>query len=72
MVRVKFIKNHKQHKKGEIESLDPNEAFGLINSGVAIVSKDMTESDYKTSKIMSTENTGVLIRPQYPSKTKRK
>lgn len=46
-MRVKFIKAHKGHLKGTTYEASPNEAFGLIDSGVAIATKDMVESDYK-------------------------
>lgn len=49
MIRVKFIKDYKQYKKNDTDTLSPNEAFGVIDAGYAIVSKDMTESDYQTS-----------------------
>lgn len=46
-MRVRIIKDHKQYKKGEIIDETPNVAFGLIDSGFAVVSKDMTETDSK-------------------------
>lgn len=68
MPRIKFIKNHKQYKEGEVATLSPNEAFGLIDSGVAIVSKDMTTSDYTTAQVISPQ---VKIESKLP-KYKRK
>lgn len=47
MQRIKFLKSYKQYKTGQIEVIDNNEAFGLIDSGIAIISKDMTPDDYK-------------------------
>lgn len=47
MTRVKIVKPHKQYKVGEIVYVSPNEAFGLIDSGVGIKTKDMTAMDYK-------------------------
>lgn len=44
-MRVKIVKDNKYHKKGEIIEVSPNVAFGLIDSGIAVVSKDMTEAD---------------------------
>ena len=44
-MRVKFIKAHKGHLKGSTYEASPNEAFGLVDSGVAIMTKDITESD---------------------------
>ena len=35
------------HKKGDVAVVDNNEAFGLIDSGVAIITKDITLSDYQ-------------------------
>lgn len=46
-MRIKITKDHKQYKKGEIVDVSKNEAFGLIDSGVGIVSKDMTVTDYR-------------------------
>lgn len=48
-MRIKFIKDHKGYRKGQIVEVSPNEGFGLIDSGFAQVTKDMTERDYKTS-----------------------
>lgn len=48
-MRVKYLRDHKGHSKGSVVSVSPNEAFGLIDSGVAIISKDLTEQDYKTN-----------------------
>lgn len=46
-MRVRFIKNHKEHNKGDTLVVSPNVGFGLIDKGVAIVSKDITESETK-------------------------
>lgn len=51
MQRIKFIKAHKQYKQGEVTVIDNNEAFGLIDSGVAILTKDMTSDDYKQAGV---------------------
>lgn len=50
IMRIKLIKNHKQYKKNEIIEVSPNEGFGLIDSGVGKVTKDMTEGDYKIKR----------------------
>lgn len=50
-MRVKFLKDHKEHHKGSTLEVSPNEGFGLIDSGVAIVSKDIVEQDYKTKAL---------------------
>lgn len=49
MLRVKILKDNKHGKKGQIVVIDKNEAFGLIDSGVAEITKDMTSDDYRTS-----------------------
>lgn len=51
MIRVKFVKDYKQYSKGDVQSLSPNEAFGIIDAGFGIVSKDMTEADYKMGSV---------------------
>jgi len=48
MIRVKLLKPSKYGTVGSVVVIDRNEAFGLIDSGQAIVSKDMSEPDYKT------------------------
>ena len=50
-MRIKFLKAYKGHLKGSTYEASPNEAFGLIDSGVAIVTKDMIESDYKVTSV---------------------
>jgi hypothetical protein len=44
-MRIKFIKPNKYHKAGDIADVSPNVAFGLIDSGIAIISKDITSLD---------------------------
>lgn len=51
MRRVKLLKDCKQGKAKEVVVLDNNEAHGLIDAGVAEITKDMTQSDYKTSNL---------------------
>ncbi len=45
-MRVKIIRPHKKYKIGETVEVSPNEAHGLLDSGYALVSKDMVETDY--------------------------
>lgn len=47
-MRVKIIKDHPKHKKGITLNVSPNEGFGLIDSGYAILTRDVTEQDFKT------------------------
>lgn len=53
-MRVKIIKDSNRFKKGEILDVSPNEGFGLIDGGYAIISKDMTRQDIKETKNGST------------------
>lgn len=46
-MRIRIIKDNKQGKKGDIVDVSKNVAFGLIDSGVGVISKDMTPDDYK-------------------------
>lgn len=46
-MRVKIIKDHQEYKKGETPEVTPNIAHGLIDSGYAELTKDMTINDYK-------------------------
>lgn len=48
MLRIKIIKAHQKYKIGEIVSVSRNEAFGLLDSGVAKLTKDMTQADYRS------------------------
>lgn len=47
MLRVKLLKPTKYGSVGNVVVIDRNEAFGLIDSGQAILTKDMTSDDYK-------------------------
>lgn len=49
MIRVKITKTGK-YKAGDVITLSNNEAFGLIDKGEAILTKDMTSQDYSTTK----------------------
>jgi hypothetical protein len=71
MIRVKFLRNHKEHKEGDTVFLSPNEAFGLIDSGVAIVSKDMVANDYHIAQVPSVFSVPQTTNKQ-PYKYKRK
>lgn len=46
-MRVRFIKDHKNHSTGDTAEVTPNEAHGLIELGVAMIAKDIIQSDYK-------------------------
>jgi hypothetical protein len=46
-MRIKITKDYKEHKAGDIVEVSPNVAFGLIDIGVAKITKDMTSRDIK-------------------------
>lgn len=48
-MRVKMVKSDKRYTKGETVDVSPNVAFGLIDKGAAILSKDMNTDDYRQS-----------------------
>lgn len=50
-MRIRIIKDKKQYKTGDIVDETPNVAFGLIDSGHAVLSKDMTSGEIKTKKV---------------------
>ena len=47
LMRIKITKDYKEHKSGEIIDVTPNVAFGLIDKGIAKITKDMTSRDIK-------------------------
>lgn len=61
MHRVKILKSCKQGKAGEIVYLDNNEAFGLIDSGFAEITKDMNPDDYKQAGDKNGKSTRIRI-----------
>jgi hypothetical protein len=46
-MRIKFVRSTRFYKQGDIADISRNEAFGLIDSGAAILTKDMTSQDHK-------------------------
>ena len=51
MQRVKIIKPNKKYAIGQVIELSNNEAFGLIDSGVAEQTKHLEARDYKIKGI---------------------
>lgn len=49
-MRIRFIKNSGRYKAGEIANLATEMAHNLVKKGIAIVSKDMTQRDYKVKR----------------------
>lgn len=51
MIRVRITKPNSKYKVGDTVVVSNNEAFGLIDSGVAVKTKDMTPGvDYKVKR----------------------
>lgn len=46
-MRVKLLKDHRGDRKGSVKTVSPNEGFGLIDAGIAEVTKDLVPDDYK-------------------------
>lgn len=46
-MRIKIVKSSHRYKAGETVEVSNNVAFGLIDSGVGVISKDLTPDDYK-------------------------
>lgn len=46
-MRVRITKDGK-YRKGQILDVSKNEAFGLIDSGFAVLSKDVTQKEIRT------------------------
>lgn len=51
MIRIKMVKDYKDHRKGQVLNVSPNEAFGLIDRGVAIMTKDFVAEEYQVKKM---------------------
>jgi len=49
-IRVKILRDYKDFRKGQVVRLTPNEAFGLIDRNIGMLSKDLTEADYHVKK----------------------
>jgi hypothetical protein len=63
-MRVKYIQGN---KKGQVEEVSRNVAFGLIDSGKAILSKDMTPDDI-TNKQEKTNGKPIILQPDNTSR----
>lgn len=51
MRRVRITTNYKKYKAGDVIEVSNNEAFGLIDRGVAVIAKDIVVQDYKVKKV---------------------
>lgn len=60
-MRIKIIKDYRIYKKDQVLVVSPNIAFGLVDSGIAIVSKDMTPDDYKQAGDKDGNNTQLRL-----------
>lgn len=54
-MRVRITTTTKQYKAGQIVEVSPNVGFGLIDSGVGEVSKEITEADTPKKKGLTNE-----------------
>lgn len=63
MRRIKLLADWQGHKNGEVIFVTPNEAHGLIDSGRAKLTKDMTSADIKIKEVGSN---GYKIRVSMP------
>lgn len=57
-MRIKFVKMWKHYQPGEVVVIDRPKALGLIKSGIAVMSKDMTPDDYNTASISGDKQAG--------------
>lgn len=52
MLRVRIIKDYKEYKSGTVVEVSPNVAFGLIDAGYGVISKDMiVNTDYASKTL---------------------
>jgi len=69
MQRIRITRDYRQYRKDQVVVMDNNEAFGLIDSGVAVLSKDMTSSDYKVkSDEVQADGKHTILRINKPSR----
>lgn len=47
IMRIRIVKPTHKYKLDEIVEVSRNEAFGLLDSGCGVISKDITNSDYR-------------------------
>lgn len=49
-MRIRITKQTTKYKRGEVVDVSKNEAFGLIDSGHGIISKDINETETTVKK----------------------
>ena len=47
MIKIIFLKNHKEFLRGETRLVSPNEAFGLIDAKIAKVAREHYEKEMR-------------------------
>lgn len=60
MLRIRFKRNYKENKKGDIVEVSNNEAFGLVESGVAQITNESVSVGFENiyqDKIIIGEST---------------
>lgn len=66
MLRIKIVNRGSKYAVGEVLHLTNNEAFGLLDKGIAILSKDLTDKD-----MVIKSDGNPLIRPMHGGRRKR-
>jgi len=57
MQRIKIIRDHQNYKAGQVIVETNNVAFGLLDAGYAVLSKDMVnDTDYKVKALRRAKN----------------
>lgn len=59
-MRLKIIKPHKKYSVGQTVDVSRNVAYGLIDKGVAIQTKDVVTNEWQTNKEVDNGNITVL------------
>lgn len=70
MKRIKLIKDSKYGKRDDIITVSNNEAFGIIDSGIGIITKDIISTDIKTKSLDEEQANGntTKLRPNFKSR----
>lgn len=67
-MRIRIIKSNKRYNKGETVDVSKNVAFGLIDSGFGMISKDIVQDDLK---VKEDDGRPTDLRPVYSPGRKR-
>lgn len=61
MIRIKIVKSGSNYTVGDTVVVSRNEAYGLIDKGIGILTKDIVASDYKIKRRNS--GNSIKLRP---------